>query len=136
MKDINSVVQVGRLTRDPELKYTQGGMAIMKGSIAVNRLVKDGDGWKDEASFFEFTLFGKQAEAVHKYCEKGKQIAIRGELKQDRWEQDGQKRSKVVIIADSLQLLGGKSDGSRPQTGGSTHGTGEGFEGPEELLPT
>ncbi len=107
--EINSIVIVGRLTRDAELKYTQGGLAIIKGSIAVNRRVKDGDAWKDEASFFDWSSMGKAAEAVHKFLTKGKQIGLQGELRQNRWEQDGQARSKVEIFAHGIQLLGSTS---------------------------
>jgi single-strand DNA-binding protein len=107
MKDLNNVVEIGRLTRDAELKYTAGGTAVSKFSIAVNRRVKSGDQWKDEASFFEINLWGKQAESLNQYLIKGKQVAVDGELVQDRWTQDGQNRSKVYIKADDVQLLGG-----------------------------
>ncbi|GHV77839.1 single-stranded DNA-binding protein [Spirochaetia bacterium] len=109
--DINHVVLVGRLTRDAELKYTAGGQAVCKFSIAVNRNKKSGDQWVDEANFFDITLWGRQGEAVNQYLIKGKQVGIDGELRQDRWEQDGQKRSKVEIVANNLQLLGGGSSG-------------------------
>lgn len=108
--DINSVCLTGNLTRDMELSYTQGGLAVGKFSIAVNRSVKQGDQWVDEASFFECTLFGKVAESLKQYLIKGKQVAVQGTLKQDRWEKDGQKHSKVSIIVLNLKLLGGKSD--------------------------
>ena len=105
--DVNHVIIIGRLTRDVELKYTAAGLAIGTGSIAVNRRVKKGDQWTEEASFFDFSLFGKTAEGLKPYLLKGKQIAVEGELRQDRWEQDGQTRSKVVISASNVQLLGG-----------------------------
>jgi len=110
MKDINSVVVVGRLTRDAELGYTPNALAILNMSIAVNRSVKRGDGWEDEASFFDVTLFGKLAEGVAQYCTKGQQIGIQGALRQERWEKDGATRTKVKIIADTVRLLGGKRD--------------------------
>ncbi|GHV79676.1 single-stranded DNA-binding protein [Spirochaetia bacterium] len=119
--DINHVVLVGRLTRDAELKYTAGGQAVCKFSIAVNRNKKSGDQWVDEASFFDVTLWGRQGEAVNQYLVKGKQVGIDGELRQDRWEQDGQKRSKVEIVANNLQLLGGGAGG-----GGSSRGDADG----------
>ena len=108
MKDINSVVLVGRLTRDAELKYTPTGTAILNLSVAVNRSVKRGDAWEDEVSFFDIVLFGKLAESIAQYCTKGQQIGVQGALRQERWEKDGAKRSKVKIIAETLQLLGGK----------------------------
>ena len=110
MKDLNHVVLVGRLTRDAELKYLNTGTAICTFSIAVTRSVKKGDKWEDEGNFFDVSLFGKQGEAVAQYLTKGQQVAVDGSLKQDRWEKDGQKHSRVVIVADTVQLLGGKRD--------------------------
>ncbi|GAB4366926.1 MAG: hypothetical protein Kow009_03740 [Spirochaetales bacterium] len=112
MADINHVVLVGRLTRDAQLKYTNSGLAISTFAVAINRRVKQGDRWTDEAHFFDITLFGKQAEAVNQYLRKGNQVAIEGELRQDRWEQDGQRRSKIVIVANNIQLLGSRPSGS------------------------
>jgi single-strand DNA-binding protein len=117
MADINHVVLVGRLTRDAELKFTNTGLAICTFSIAINRRVKSGDKWIDEANFFDITLFGKQGEAVSQYMTKGTQVAINGELRQDRWEQDGQKRSKIKIVANNLQLLGSRSGGGGADRG-------------------
>lgn len=108
--DLNSVVLVGRLTRDAELTYLQNGNPICKMGIAVNRNHKDGEQWVSEANFFDVTLFGKSGENLKQYLTKGKQIAVQGALKQDRWEKDGQKFSKVQIIANNVQLLGGRSD--------------------------
>lgn len=115
MNDLNSVVLIGRLTRDSELKYTNGGTAVSKFAIACNKRRKDGDQWNDEASFFDIVLWGKSAEGLNQYLTKGKQVAIEGELNQNRWTQDGQNRSKVEIIARSVQLLGGKSEDRKPE---------------------
>jgi single-strand DNA-binding protein len=106
-QDIVSVFAIGRLTRDAELKFTAGGLAISKFSIACNSRAKKGDQWIDEASFFEVSVFGKSAETLNQYLTKGKQIAVQGRMKQERWEKDGQNHSKIVINADSVQLLGG-----------------------------
>lgn len=108
--DLNMVAVTGRLTRDAELKYSSGGMAFAKFSIAVNRRTKKGDQWVDEASFFECTIFGKTAESLNPYLTKAQKVAINGSLVQERWEQDGQNRSKVGIIVNSLTLLGGKNE--------------------------
>jgi single-strand DNA-binding protein len=113
MVDLNHVVLIGRLTRDAELKYTAGGQAVCKFSIAVNRRKKSGDQWEDEANFFDIVVWGRQGESIHSYLVKGKMVAIDGELRQDRWQQDGQNRSKVEVIANSLQLLGGGSSSDR-----------------------
>lgn len=112
MLDLNCVTIVGRLTRDAELKHTAGGMAVTKFSIAVNRRRKVNDQWEDEASFFDVTLWGKQGEALNQYLLKGKQVGINGELRQERWEKDGQNRSRVEIVASGIQLLGGQSGGA------------------------
>ena len=110
--DLNNVVIIGRLTRDAELSYLQSGSAVANISIAVNRSVKQGEQWTSEANFFDVSLFGKQAETLKQYLLKGKQIAVQGALKQDRWEKDGQKFSKVRIVANNIELLGGRSDGN------------------------
>ena len=110
MTDNNVLSINGRLVRESELRFSTSGTAILKFSIAVNRSVKKGDKWEDEASFFDCTFFGKMAESVNKYLEKGKQVSIIGELVQNRWEKDGQKHSKVEIIINRLQLLSSKDE--------------------------
>lgn len=110
MADINHVVLVGRLTRDAELKYINTGTAVSKFSIALNKRKKVNDQWTEEAHFFNVVVWGKVAEALDPYLKKGKQVGIDGELRQSRWEQDGQPRSRIEIVANNIQLLGGRSD--------------------------
>ena len=117
MTDLNHVVLIGRLTRDlgddeRSFGYVGNGQARANVSIAVNRSKKSGDEWIDETSYFDITIWGKTAENLKPYLNKGKQICVEGHLKQDRWEKDGQKMSRVSIIADNVQLLGGKSESS------------------------
>jgi len=112
MADINHVVLVGRLTRDAEIKYTNSGTAISKFAIAINRRRKSGDQWTEEANFFDCVVWGKVAEALTQYLVKGKQVGVQGELRQNRWEQDGQRRSKVEVNVSNIQLLGGRPQGS------------------------
>ena len=107
--DINNTIVVGRLTRDSELKYTNSGQPVTKFSIANNYSKKNGDQWEELTNFFDVTLWGKRGESLNQYLLKGTQIAVTGELRQDRWEQDGQQRSRVLINANNIQLLGGKS---------------------------
>ena len=121
MADMNNVVLVGRLTRDAELKYSNTGVAITNLSIAVNSRTKREDTWQDEAHFFDAVLLGRRAEALAQYLVKGKQIAIQGELRQNRWEQEGQRRSRVEIFVRDIQLLGGGSGG------GAGGGRSQGF---------
>ncbi|MDR3303727.1 MAG: single-stranded DNA-binding protein [Treponema sp.] len=110
--DLNHVVLIGRLTRDAELKYTANGQAVCKFSIAVNRRRKTGDQWVEEVSFFDIVVWGRMGESLNQYLIKGKMVAIDGELRQDRWEQDGQNRSKVDVVANNIQLLGGNPNQS------------------------
>ncbi len=105
---MNNVNLIGRLTRDAELKYTGGGLAIASFSLAVNQRKRQGDKWVDEAHYFDCTLFGKQAESLQQYLTRGKQVGITGRLQQERWERDGQKRSKVSIVVNEIDLLGGQ----------------------------
>ncbi|HET6486903.1 MAG TPA: single-stranded DNA-binding protein [Spirochaetia bacterium] len=119
MADINHVVLVGRLTRNAELKYTNSGAAVSKFSIAINQRRKKDDQWVDEVNFFDIVLWGKSAESINQYLVKGKQVGIEGQLRQDRWEQDGQSRSKVEIVAGNVQLLGGGGGGAGGGRGGA-----------------
>lgn len=113
-QDINKVTIIGRLTRDPEVKFLPSGTAIMEFSIASNDRIKRGENWEDKASFFDCTTFGRQAETLGEYLHKGSQVGIDGKLSQDTWQdkQTGQNRSKVKIIAERVQMLGGKGGGS------------------------
>ena len=140
MTDLNHVIEIGRLTRDiseRDFGYTTGGTARINLSIAVNRSEKRGGEWADKVSFFDVTVWGKTAENIKPYLHKGKQIAIDGYLDQQRWEKDGQKFSKVVIIADSVQLLGGNENGQQStqaqQPAGDYQPAGSGDDFPEDI---
>ena len=128
MNDINQVVLVGRLTRDAELKYTANGQAVCKFAIAVNRRKKNGEQWEDEANYFDIVLWGRQGEAISQFLQKGKAVGVQGELCQNRWQQDGQNRSKVEIIASFVQLMSG-GQGSGGGTGESRYGNNSGSGG-------
>jgi single-strand DNA-binding protein len=116
---MNNVSLVGRLTRDAELKYTTTGNGICEFALAVNERKKQGDDWVDVANYFDVTLFGRRGEALNQYLLKGKQVGISGRLQQQRWEnKEGQKRSRVVVIANEIDLLGGRDDGRSNTLGG------------------
>lgn len=137
MADINHVVLVGRLTRNAELKYTASGAAVSKFSIAINQRRKKDDQWVDESHFFDIVLWGKTAESLNQYLVKGKQVGIEGQLRQDRWEQEGQSRSRVEIFATNVMLLGGGGGGGAPrQAGPATEQKSGGGEFPEGVPPT
>lgn len=111
MTDINIVTIIGRITRDigadeKSFAYGSTGLARAKVSIAVNRSFKSAEQQVEEVSFFDVIIWGKQAETLKPYLIKGKQICVTGYLKQNRWEKDGQKFSKIDIVANSVQLLG------------------------------
>jgi single-strand DNA-binding protein len=115
MASFNSVVLMGNLCRDPELRFTPSGLAIASISLAINRKWKDANGeLKEEVSFIDCTAFGKTAEVAGQYVKKGNPLHLSGRLKQEQWDdkQTGQKRSKIVVIVDSLQLMGGKREDS------------------------
>lgn len=106
MSDQNSFHFIGRLTRPAELKYIgQNNTACATFSIAVNRWNRAKN--QDDVSYFDFSYYGQAAANVLKYLEKGKQISVKGFCKQDRWEKDGEKHSKVFFVVTELQLLGG-----------------------------
>jgi len=107
MNDLNSVAMIGRLVKDSELKYTKGGVPILSFTVAVNKSVKDpGGSYVDKASFLDCILWGKLGESIGKYMTKGKRVAVDGEIEQQRWEtSDGEKRSKMQIVARGLQII-------------------------------
>lgn len=118
--DLNKVILIGRLTRDAELKYNTKGTAIAAVSLANNRSVKRNDNWETEVSYFDADIFGKTAENLKLYLTKGKMICITARMKQDRWEKDGQKFSRVKLEAEEVQLLGGNSSENPNSSNGGT----------------
>lgn len=129
MTDLNHVVVIGRLTKgldDSNFGYLQSGTARANISLAVNRSRKDGEQWVDDVSFLDVTIWGKTAENLKPYLQKGKQVAIDGYLKQDRWEKDGQKFSKVYIVANSVQLINNTSNSENSNKEVATEQQGQG----------
>lgn len=115
---INRVVLTGNLTRDAELKQTSGGMAIVKMRLAVNDRRKNAQTgqWEDSPNYIDVTMFGSRGEAVSRFLGKGKQIAVEGKLRWSEWESPaGEKRSKVEVVADDIELLGGRDNGGAPR---------------------
>lgn len=125
--DINTTNIIGRLTKDAELTYAGSGAAIVNFSIAVDHMKKK-DGSTD-TSFFNCKVFGKLGETLAKYMTKGKQVAIRGYLKQERWEKDGQKQSRVVLNCEEIELLGGMQGNGNNASYGNDNGYGNGGYG-------
>lgn len=104
---INRVNISGNLTRDPEIRRTAGGTAVMSFGVAVNERAKDANGeWVDRPNFVDCTMFGTRAEAVGRYLSKGSKVAIEGRLRWSQWQtQDGQKRSKLEVIVDEIEFM-------------------------------
>lgn len=100
------VIMIGNLTRDPELRFSAGGTAVAKLGLAVNHRYKKNDQNIEEVSFFDIVVFGKQAEVCADYLTKGRNVLVEGRLRQNRWEKDGQKRSKVEVVADRVRFMG------------------------------
>jgi single-strand DNA-binding protein len=121
MASINRVVLLGNLTHDPELRSLPSGTAVCQLRVAVNDRVKDrttGE-WTDYANYFDVTVFGPQGERCAQYLARGRQVAIDGRLRWRQWEsQDGQKRSKVEVVADTVQFVGPREGGSGAPSGG------------------
>lgn len=121
MKETNNLTIRGRLTRDMEVAYTQTGFHVGKFAIANGKSWKSGAGEKKEqTSFFDCVLLGKGAEALAQYMTKGKLVLLTGSLKQERWEKDGESRSRVVIEVAEVDFLpsGGKKDQQEDQGSG------------------
>jgi single-strand DNA-binding protein len=126
MPNHNEVTLMGHITRDPELRFTPGGLAVLNFTVATNTKRKDAD---DEVYFAAITAFGNQAEAISKYCQKGDPIFIQGRLQRQTWEdkQTGQKRDKTIIILNNFQFLKGKKqDENQTDDGYSNNNTNEG----------
>ena len=122
MASFNKVILLGNLTRDPELRMTAGGLAIAKFGLAMNRkyTTKDGES-RDETTFVDCDAFGRSAETISKYVQKGSPLFIEGRLKLDNWEgQNGEKRSKLSVVVDNFQLMprGGEAGGGGGQSRG------------------
>lgn len=119
MTSYNRTIQLGNITRDIELRYTQSGTAVCELSIAVNERVKKQGEWVEETSFFDWTLWGRTAEIAQEYLGKGSAVLLEGRAKQDRWEQDGQNRTKVKFVCDRMQMVGKKDSSTSTERSGT-----------------
>ncbi|MCF7689759.1 MAG: single-stranded DNA-binding protein [Cephaloticoccus sp.] len=124
MANFNKVYLIGNLTRDPELRVTPKGTAICQFGLAVNRQFKDESGAvRDETTFVDIEAWGRQGETISKYCTKGRPLFVEGRLKFDQWEDktSGQKRSKLKVVLEGFQFLGGRGEGGPGGEAGSDH---------------
>jgi single-strand DNA-binding protein len=125
MSNFNKVILLGRLTRDPELRYTASGTAVAKIGLAVNNRYKQGEEWKEEPCFVNITVFGRQAETCNEYLSKGRQALFEGRLNYRKWEtEDGQTKSLLEVVANNVQFLSSGRDANPSGSGGSPSGSG------------
>ena len=151
MASFNKVVLVGNVTRDPELRYIASGTAVTDIGLAVNDRRKTATGaWVEETTFVDVTLWGRTAEVAGEYVTKGSPLLIEGRLKLDTWEKDGKKNSKLRVVCERMQLLGGRGEGGRgpaapagagkarapgrPVAGGDEeYAPASGYDGPDDV---
>ena len=114
MASFNRVILVGNLARDVEIKYLPSGNAVADGCVVVNDRRKQGDEWVEEPIFVNLTLWGRTAEVASEYTSKGSPVLVEGRLKEEKWEKDGEKRSRMVVVVEKLQLIGSKKDKVEP----------------------
>ena len=129
MASFNRVMLMGNLTRDPEIKYTPKGTAIADIGLAVNRVyTTEGGEKREEVTFIDVTLWGRVAEIVGEYCKKGRPLFVEGRLQLDQWDdkQTGQKRSKLKVVGENIQLLGSREGAAGGGSGESGEPRGEG----------
>lgn len=128
MANFNKVYLIGNLTRDPELRVTPKGTAICQFGLAVNRQFKDESGAvRDETTFVDIEAWGRQGETISKYCTKGRPLFVEGRLKFDQWEDktSGQKRSRLKVVLEGFQFLGGRGEGG---AGGGDSSSDQSYE--------
>ena len=113
--NINTAIITGNLTRDPELRQTASGTSVLQFSVAVNDRVKENGEWTDRANYIDCTMFGTRADSLSKLLHKGSKVDVQGKLHWSSWEKDGQKRSKVEIWPDTVELLTPRNQGSQEQ---------------------
>jgi single-strand DNA-binding protein len=135
-RSVNQVILMGNLTRDPELRQTPNGQNVCSFSLALNRSYKDASGeWQEATDYIDVTAWGPLGERVSQYLTKGRRCLVQGRLQSRSWEQDGQKRSKVEVLANDVTFLdgrGGSDDGSGMIAGGSDNGNGSSKPAPSK----
>lgn len=109
---INRVIIVGRVVKDAELKTTYGGTSVCKFVLAVNRNKKVGDKWEEETSYIDVQAWAKLAEFASDKLTKGKQITVEGSLRQERWESNGERKQRIIVVADEIEIPFEREDGN------------------------
>lgn len=126
-RSVNQVIIMGNLTRDPELRQTPSGQSVVSFSLALNRSYKDQSGeWQEATDYIDVVAWGPLAERVAQYMTKGRRALVQGRLQSRSWEQEGQKRSKVEVLASDVTFLDGRGEGGEGSQGGSFGGSNGG----------
>ena len=128
----NKIILIGNLTKDPELRYTPQGTAVASFRIAVNSKIKQHGELKDETLFIGVVVFGKQAESAGQYLSKGRSVLVEGRLQERSWEKDGQKHSRMEVVASSVRFLSKKTGAGESASGGEESAPPEDIAPPEE----
>jgi len=137
-RSFNQVVLMGNLTRDPELRQTPNGQNVCSFSLALNRSYKGADGnWQEATDYIDVVAWGPLGERVAQYLDKGRPCLVNGRLQSRQWEQEGQKRTKVEVVAQDVTFLGGAGDGASGQgqggySGGASSDSGSGKPAPSK----
>lgn len=125
-RSLNQVTLMGNLTRDPELRQTPTGQNVTSFSLALNRSYKDQSGqWQEATDYIDIVAWGPLAERVSQYLSKGRRCLVQGRLQSRSWEQDGQKRNKVEVLASDVTFLDSRGEGGGDHEGGSNQSTSE-----------
>jgi single-strand DNA-binding protein len=135
MANLNKVMLMGNLTRDPEVRYTPKGTAVAELGLAINRVYSAENGEKrEETTFVDVTLWGRTAEIAGEYLKKGRPVFIEGRLQLDSWDdkQTGQKRSKLKVVGEGMQLLGSRGGGGESGGGGGEYSGGAAKSAPAQ----
>ena len=131
MPNLNKVQLMGNITRDPEVRYTPKGTAVTDIGLAINRNYSTDDGdRREETTFVDITFWGRQAEVIGEYMKKGRPLYVEGRLQLDQWEDknSGQQRSRLKVIGDNFQFLGGRDEGGQ-------RGGGQGQQSSQQVAP-
>lgn len=129
-RSVNQVIIMGNLTRDPELRQTPSGQSVVSFSLALNRSYKDQSGeWQEATDYIDVSAWGPLAERVSQYMTKGRRCLVQGRLQSRSWEQDGQKRSKVDVLANDVTFLDGRGEGGEGSGAGAGSFSGGGNAG-------
>jgi single-strand DNA-binding protein len=126
-RSFNQVTLMGNLTRDPELRQIPSGQNVCSFSLALNRSYKGSDGnWQEATDYVDVVAWGPLGERVAQYVTKGRPVLVSGRLQSRQWEQDGQKRSKLEVVAQDVTFLGGRGEGDGGNSGGSNYSSNDG----------